>query len=90
MRVKQIITRNVGELTGELTQKPSQKPTEKLTEALTEPLTAKLAELNAIEPNLLLIFGAVEHFTTLPLHQILRNGFPAAHLIGCFPPCRHG
>lgn len=75
MRVKQIITRNVGELTGELTQKP--------TEVLTEPLSAKLAELKAIEPNLLLVFGAVEHFTAMPLHQTLRNAFPDAHLIGC-------
>ena len=78
MRVKQIITRNVGELTGELTQQPTQKPTEKLTEALTQALTGKLAELKAIEPNLLLVFGALEHFTAMPLHQILRNAFPDA------------
>ena len=79
MRVKQIITRNVGELTGELTGKLTQKATE----ALTEPLTAKLAELKAIEPNLLLVFGAVEHFTAMPLHQTLRNAFPDTRLIGC-------
>ena len=64
MRVKQIITRKVSELTGKL----AQKPTEKLTEALTELLTAKLAELKAIESNLLLVFGAVEHFTAMSLH----------------------
>ena len=75
MRVKQIVTGKMSELTGEFTQKPTQK--------LTEALTAKLGELKAIEPNLLLVFGAVEHFTAMPLHQILRNTFPDSHLIGC-------
>lgn len=46
-------------------------------------LAPSLVELQAISPDLLLVFGAVEHFVAAPLHQTLRQAFPEAHLLGC-------
>jgi len=45
--------------------------------------SGQLAELQAIEPDLLLLFGAVEHFTVAPLYETLRQAFPEVHLPGC-------
>lgn len=46
-------------------------------------LAARLVELQVIRPDLLLVFGAVEHFVAAPLHQTLRQAFPDVHLLGC-------
>lgn len=46
-------------------------------------LAARLVELQAISPDLLLVFGSLEHFVAAPLHQTLRQVFPQAHLLGC-------
>ncbi|MDP3638499.1 MAG: FIST N-terminal domain-containing protein, partial [Azonexus sp.] len=46
-------------------------------------LAARLVELQVISPDLLLVFGAVEHFVAAPLHQTLRQAFPDVHLLGC-------
>lgn len=46
-------------------------------------LSGKLGELNAIKPELLLVFGSNEHFLGTSLHESLRQAFPEAHLLGC-------
>jgi hypothetical protein len=46
-------------------------------------LASKLAELKAINPGLLLVFGSVEFFTAEGLSNVLKKEFPAAKLIGC-------
>ena len=46
-------------------------------------LASKLAELKAINPGLLLVFGSVEFFTAEGLSDVLKKEFPAAKLIGC-------
>ena len=46
-------------------------------------LRGRLDELQAIEPDLLLVFGAVEHFTAAALHESLCQAFPEAYLLGC-------
>ncbi len=46
-------------------------------------LPAKLIELQAGNPDLLIVFGAIDHFRSGSLHQTLRAAFPQSRLIGC-------
>lgn len=46
-------------------------------------LPAKLPELKSIDPDLLLVFGAIEHFTGSDLAGALRSNFPKSQLLGC-------
>ena len=46
-------------------------------------LNAKLVKLTAIEPDLLLVFGSVEHFTNSSFYETLRKAFPESNLLGC-------
>jgi hypothetical protein len=44
---------------------------------------AKLKELAALDPQLVLVFGFTEHFADPQLHQSLRAHFPHAQCVGC-------
>ena len=46
-------------------------------------LASRLGDLKAINPGLLMVFGAVEFFTTNALSALLQKEFPDAKLIGC-------
>lgn len=43
----------------------------------------KLSELTKIEPQLVLVFGCIEHFTTPDFSSKLADYFPAAQRVGC-------
>lgn len=47
------------------------------------PTAAELAGLQALQPQLLLAFGAVARLDDPQLLPALRNAFPGAHLLGC-------
>ena len=46
-------------------------------------LDRQLSNLQGIEPNLLLVFGSIAHFSQSGLHDTLRQAFPRATLLGC-------
>lgn len=46
-------------------------------------LDRQLTDLQGIEPNLLLVFGSIAHFSQPGLHNTLRHAFPRATLLGC-------
>lgn len=46
-------------------------------------LALRLADLKAINPSLIIVFGAVEYFTNNMLADVLHKEFPAARLLGC-------
>ncbi|MBC3863635.1 FIST C-terminal domain-containing protein [Undibacterium jejuense] len=46
-------------------------------------IVGKLSHLAEISPQLILVFGCVEHFSHPDFFRILKSAFPAAEMVGC-------